>query len=68
MRLLVVRTSSLGDVLLTLPAVSDAARALPGLRVDWLVEEGCSEIPAWRPACSIMVRAARCTSRRPRWS
>lgn len=50
MRLLVVRTSSLGDVLLTLPAVSDAARALPGLRVDWLVEEGFSEIPAWHPA------------------
>ena len=50
MRLLVVRTSSLGDVLLTLPALSDAVRALPGLRVDWLVEEGFSEIPAWHPA------------------
>jgi heptosyltransferase-1 len=49
-RLLIVRTSSLGDILLTLPALSDAARARPGLRVDWLVEERFSEIPTWHPA------------------
>jgi heptosyltransferase-1 len=50
MRVLVVKTSSLGDVVHTLPALSDAARALPALRCDWLVERAFAEIPAWHPA------------------
>ena len=39
MRVLVVKMSSLGDVIHTLPAVTDAAGALTGLQVDWVVEE-----------------------------
>ncbi|MDR1425188.1 MAG: lipopolysaccharide heptosyltransferase I [Azoarcus sp.] len=50
MRVLVVKTSSLGDVIHTLPAITDAARALPGIRFDWVVEEAFAEIPAWHPA------------------
>ena len=50
MRLLLIKMSSLGDVIHTLAAVSDARRFLPGLRVDWVVEEGLAEIPAWHPA------------------
>lgn len=50
MKLLVVKTSSLGDVIHMLPAVTDAARARPGLVVDWLVEESFSAIPVWHPA------------------
>jgi heptosyltransferase I len=38
-RILFVKTSSLGDVVHQCPAVSDAARALPGVRIDWVVEE-----------------------------
>ena len=50
MKLLVIKTSSLGDVIHMLPAVTDAARARPGLVVDWLVEEGFAAIPPWHPA------------------
>ena len=50
LRLLIVKTSSLGDVIHMLPAVTDAARARPGLVVDWLVEESFAAIPAWHPA------------------
>lgn len=50
MRVLIVKTSSIGDVIHTLPAVGDAARALPGLRLDWVVEEALAEIPGWHPA------------------
>ncbi|MGE0500082.1 MAG: lipopolysaccharide heptosyltransferase I [Rhizobiaceae bacterium] len=39
MRLLVVKTSSMGDVIHTLPAVTDALAALPGLEVGWAVEK-----------------------------
>jgi heptosyltransferase-1 len=50
MRVLLVKTSSLGDVIHTLPALTDAAAALPGLVCDWLVEEAYAEIPGWHPA------------------
>ncbi|RZL04464.1 MAG: lipopolysaccharide heptosyltransferase I [Rubrivivax sp.] len=46
MRVLIVKTSSMGDVVHALPAISDMVKALPGLEVDWLVEKGFSAIPA----------------------
>jgi len=50
MRLLLVKTSSLGDLVHALPALSDAARARAPLSCDWLVERAFAEIPAWHPA------------------
>lgn len=47
MRVLIVKTSSMGDLIHTLPAVSDAKKALPALQFDWVVEESFAEIPAW---------------------
>ena len=58
MRILLVKTSSLGDVIHTLPAVTDAARALPGIRFDWVVEEAFAEIPAWHPAVERVIPVA----------
>jgi heptosyltransferase-1 len=55
MRLLVVKTSSLGDILNSFPAVSDAARARPGLEIDWVVEEPFAAAPAWHPAVSAVI-------------
>ena len=49
MRVLLVKTSSLGDLIHSFPALSDAGRAIPGIRFDWLVEEGFAEVPAWHP-------------------
>ncbi|MBF4888047.1 lipopolysaccharide heptosyltransferase RfaC, partial [Cronobacter malonaticus] len=50
MRVLVVKTSSMGDVLHTLPALTDAMQAMPDIRFDWVVEEGFAQIPSWHPA------------------
>jgi heptosyltransferase-1 len=49
MRVLLVKTSSMGDVIHTLPALTDAGRNIPGIRFDWLVEEAFVEIPRWHP-------------------
>ncbi|MGB1846503.1 MAG: lipopolysaccharide heptosyltransferase 1, partial [Pseudohongiellaceae bacterium] len=38
MRVLIVKVSSLGDIIHTLPAVTDAHRAHRGLSFDWVVE------------------------------
>jgi len=49
MKVLVIKTSSLGDVVHTLPALTDAAMAIPDIRFDWIVEKAFAEIPAWHP-------------------
>lgn len=58
MRVLLIKTSSLGDVIHTLPALTDALRALPGIQFDWVVEEGFAEIPTWHPAVANVVPVA----------
>ena len=58
MRVLLIKTSSLGDVVHTLPALTDAARAIPGIQFDWVVEEGFAEIPAWHPAVAQVIPVA----------
>lgn len=40
MKILLVRVSSLGDVLHNLPMVADLLRRHPGATIDWVVEEG----------------------------
>lgn len=58
MRVLLIKTSSLGDVIHTLPALTDALRALPGIQFDWVVEEGFAEIPTWHPAVANVIPVA----------
>lgn len=58
MRVLIIKTSSLGDVFHALPALSDARDAIPGLRVDWVVEEAFAEIPTWHPAVDKVIPVA----------
>ncbi len=50
MRVLIVKTSSMGDVIHTLPALSDAASMLHDVKFDWVVEETFAEIPQWHSA------------------
>ncbi len=49
MRVLVVKTSSMGDVVHAMPAVSDMLRQVPGVRIDWLVEAPFAPIPQLHP-------------------
>jgi heptosyltransferase-1 len=54
----VVKMSSLGDIVHTLPALTDASKARPGIRFDWVVEENFSEIPGWHPAVDRIIPVA----------
>ena len=58
MRVLIIKTSSLGDVIHTLPALTDAMQAIPGIRFDWAVEEAFAEIPSWHPAVDKVIPVA----------
>ncbi len=53
-----MKTSSLGDVVHTLPALTDATQAIPGVRFDWVVEEGFREVPGWHPAVNEIIPVA----------
>lgn len=58
MRVLLVKTSSMGDVLHTLPALTDAQQQLPNIRFDWVVEEGFAQIPSWHQAVDQVIPVA----------
>ena len=44
-RILLIKTSSLGDIIHNFPAVTDLAKEFPSSRIDWVVEEGYSFLP-----------------------
>lgn len=58
MRILLVKTSSLGDVIHNLPVVSDLARRFPGALIDWVVEESFAAIPRLHPAVRRVIPVA----------
>ncbi|WP_392565746.1 lipopolysaccharide heptosyltransferase RfaC [Utexia brackfieldae] len=57
-RVLIVKTSSMGDVLHTLPALTDAQQIMPDIAFDWVVEENFAQIPTWHDAVSTVIPVA----------
>ncbi|MDG6881770.1 Lipopolysaccharide heptosyltransferase 1 [Phocoenobacter uteri] len=55
MKICLVKTSSMGDVIHTLPALTDAQNAIPDLQVDWVVEQAFAEIPKWHSAVNQVI-------------
>ena len=53
--ILLVKTSSLGDLLHTMPALTDAQKHFPKITFHWLVEENFAEIPAMHPSVSKVI-------------
>lgn len=49
MRILLIKTSSLGDVVHNLPVVTDLRLGYPDAKIDWIVEEGFADIPRLHP-------------------
>ena len=58
MRVLIVKVSSLGDIIHTLPAITDAKLARKDIVFDWVVEEAFTEIPSWHPAVENVIPIA----------
>src|SRR5574341_1179030 len=54
-RLLILRLSSLGDVLHTLPAVASLRAAFPEARIDWVVEDRWKDLIELNPDVSHVV-------------
>ncbi len=45
MRILIIKMSSIGDIIHTFPAIMDAKRYIKDLKIDWVVDESFIEIP-----------------------
>ncbi|TIV05375.1 MAG: lipopolysaccharide heptosyltransferase I, partial [Mesorhizobium sp.] len=58
MKVLIVKTSSMGDVIHTFPAVEDATRNRPDITFDWCVEEPFAGIVALHPAIKTIHKVA----------
>jgi heptosyltransferase-1 len=63
MRVLIIRLSSMGDLVHALPALTDAATAHPEIHFDWVVDETFSDVPSWHQAVD---RIIQCPPRRSR--
>ncbi|MBI3153909.1 MAG: lipopolysaccharide heptosyltransferase I, partial [Burkholderiales bacterium] len=56
--ILLVKTSSLGDVVHNLPVASDLRTRFPEAAIDWVVEEGFAAIPRLHPAVRRVIPVA----------
>lgn len=57
MRILIVRLSSMGDLVLTFPALTDAMNAIPGIRFDWVVDQSFADVPLWHKGVDHIIQS-----------
>jgi heptosyltransferase-1 len=57
-RILLVKTSSLGDVIHNLPAVTDIRTHFSDVQIDWVVEENFADIPRMHPDVNQVITVA----------
>jgi len=50
MRVLIIKLTSMGDLMHALPAITDAVNAMPDIEFDWVVDESFEEVPNWHSA------------------
>ena len=58
MRIALLKTSSMGDVIHALPVVTDLLGARPGTEVDWIVEEAFADLPRLHPGVARVIPVA----------
>ncbi|CRK85988.1 Lipopolysaccharide heptosyltransferase 1 [Candidatus Providencia siddallii] len=55
MKILLIKTSSIGDILHSFPALTDAKQVIPNIKFDWVIEENFSQIPFWHKAVNRII-------------
>lgn len=70
MHIVLIKTSSLGDIVQTFPVVAYLREQLPQLELTWVVEARCAELVAAHPQVDrLLVVDTRCWRRHPfQWS
>ncbi len=68
MKVLIVKLTSMGDLIHTLPAISDASRAIPGIQFDWVADKAFAEIPSWHPNVNKVIKSAHRKWKKNKWA
>lgn len=68
MNVLIVKLSSLGDVIQTMPVVHDLRTHIPGVQIDWVVEESFAPLVQRVRGVRRVVQLAQRRWRKSRWS
>ena len=55
MKALIIKLTSMGDLMHALPALTDASNAYPDIQFDWIVDENFSAVPSWHPKVSEII-------------
>ena len=55
MKVLIIKLTSMGDLMHALPALTDASNVYPDIQFDWIVDENFSEVPSWHPKVSEII-------------
>jgi len=58
MRVLLIKLTSMGDLIHALPAITDAQQAIPGISFDWVIDEAFHEVAEWHPATKKVIKSA----------
>lgn len=58
MRILIVKTSSMGDVIHCLPIIADICENFPHAEIDWMIEEGFADIVSLHPHIRLVIPVA----------
>lgn len=65
--IILIKTSSLGDVLHNLPVVADICQHVPDARIDWVVEESLAPLPMLQPRVNLVIPVAMRRWRKSWW-
>lgn len=66
-RVLLVKLTSMGDLIHALPAITDACHAIEDICFDWVADEGFAEIATWHPAVLNVITTAHRRWRKQVW-
>lgn len=58
MKVLIIKMTSMGDIIHLFPALTDAVNHCPDIRFDWVIEESFQELPKWHPSVNDIIPLA----------
>lgn len=67
MKVLIVKLTSMGDLVHALPAVTDAVRAIADIHFDWVADEAFADIPRLHPRVEQIITTAHRRWQREKW-
>ena len=67
MRVLIIKLTSMGDLMHALPALTDAAKVFPDIEFDWVVDKAFAAVPQWHPNVRKVITTAHRSWRQGWW-